>query len=168
MLPRLGLKGTDVPRSTYLAPKAHPRTPVVLLRTQLIHLEASAGIKAPPVVKTRARAVMAVIRCMRSVLMWGSFWSINQPTPFFGAWRSTSGRSLFGMTPHLLKHHCSAGCSRSSPRMSYVWRGSNADRWNITDTLGGRWNLYDYRNGRGVKLTNLDNGNTIRCLGTNQ
>ena len=51
------------------------------------------------------------------------------------------------------------------PRMSYVWRGSNADRWNITDTLGGRWNFYDFRNGRGVKLTNLDNGNTIRCLG---
>ena len=53
------------------------------------------------------------------------------------------------------------------PRMSYVWKGSNADRWNITDTLGGRWNFYDYRYGRGIKLTNLDNGNTIRCRSTN-
>ena len=52
------------------------------------------------------------------------------------------------------------------PRMSYVWRGSNADRWNITDTLGGRWNYYDHRNQGGFTLTNLDNENKIKCLGT--
>ena len=49
------------------------------------------------------------------------------------------------------------------PSMSYVWIASHADRWNVTDSLGGRWNFYDYRTGGGVKLTNLDNGNTIYC-----
>ena len=49
------------------------------------------------------------------------------------------------------------------PRMTYVWKGSNADRWNITDTLGGRWNYFDHRNGSGFTLRNLDNGNTIKC-----
>ena len=52
------------------------------------------------------------------------------------------------------------------PRMSYAWRGSNADRWNITDTIGGRWNYLDHRNHGGFTLTNLDNGNKIKCLGT--
>ena len=52
------------------------------------------------------------------------------------------------------------------PRMTYVWKGSNADRWNITDTKGGAWIYSDHRNGGGFTLTNLDNGNTIKCLGT--
>ena len=52
------------------------------------------------------------------------------------------------------------------PRMSYVWRGSNADRWNITDTLGGRWQYFDHRNQGGFTLTNIDNVNKIKCLGT--
>ena len=52
------------------------------------------------------------------------------------------------------------------PRMSYVWRGSNADRWNITDTLGGHWNYSDHRTKGGFTLTNLDNRSKIKCLGT--
>ena len=54
------------------------------------------------------------------------------------------------------------------PRMTYTWIGSNADRWNITDTLGGKWNYYDHRTQGGMTLTNLDNGNTIKCLATNR
>lgn len=50
------------------------------------------------------------------------------------------------------------------PRMTYVWRGSNADRWNITDTLGGRWNYYDHRTKGGFTLRNLQNGNVIQCF----
>ena len=30
------------------------------------------------------------------------------------------------------------------PKMTYRV-GSNADRWNITDTLGGKWNYNDHR-----------------------
>ena len=52
------------------------------------------------------------------------------------------------------------------PRMSYVWRGANADRWNITDSLGGRWQYFDHRTGGGFTLTNLENGNKIKCLAT--
>ena len=52
------------------------------------------------------------------------------------------------------------------PKMTYRWVGSNADRWNITDTLGGKWNYYDYRTKGGFTLTHLDNGNKIKCLGT--
>ena len=52
------------------------------------------------------------------------------------------------------------------PKMTYVWRGSNADQWNITDTKGGRWHYHDHRSGGGFELTNLDNKNEIRCLGT--
>ena len=40
----VGLNGTDVPRSTYLAPKAHPRCPVALLRVQVTHCPALAGV----------------------------------------------------------------------------------------------------------------------------
>ncbi len=54
------------------------------------------------------------------------------------------------------------------PQMTYVFRGSMADRWNITDKLGGRWQLFDYRNSRDTVLTNLDNGNKIRCSNQNQ
>ena len=51
------------------------------------------------------------------------------------------------------------------PQMTYTWVGSNADRWNITDKLGGRWQYYDHRNQGGFTLTNIDNGNKIKCLG---
>jgi hypothetical protein len=50
------------------------------------------------------------------------------------------------------------------PKMTYVWRGANMDEWNITDTLGGRWHYGDYKDGGSFALTNLDNGNQIRCL----
>jgi hypothetical protein len=50
------------------------------------------------------------------------------------------------------------------PKMSYIWRGANMDKWNITDTLGGRWHYSDYRDGGSFALTNLDNGNQIRCI----
>jgi len=51
------------------------------------------------------------------------------------------------------------------PKMTYIWRGSNMDQWNITDTLGGRWHYGDYKDGGSFALTNLDNGNQIRCIG---
>ena len=54
------------------------------------------------------------------------------------------------------------------PKMTYRWVGSNADRWNITDTLGGKWNYYDHRTKGGFTLTHLDNGNKIKCLGTSR
>ena len=50
------------------------------------------------------------------------------------------------------------------PKMTYVWRGASMDRWNITDTLGGRWHYGDYKDGGSFALTNLDNGNQIRCI----
>ena len=50
------------------------------------------------------------------------------------------------------------------PKMTYVWRGANMDKWNVTDTLGGRWHYGDYRDGGSFALTNLDNGNQIRCI----
>ena len=49
-------------------------------------------------------------------------------------------------------------------KMSYVWRGSNADYWNITDIIGGAWHYSDHRTMGGFTLTNLQNGNTIKCL----
>jgi len=50
------------------------------------------------------------------------------------------------------------------PKMTYVWRGANMDAWNVTDTLGGRWHYGDYKDGGSFALTNLDNGNQIRCI----
>ena len=50
------------------------------------------------------------------------------------------------------------------PRMTYRWVGSNADRWNIADKLGGKWNYNDHRTKGGFTLTNLTNGNKIKCL----
>ena len=50
------------------------------------------------------------------------------------------------------------------PKMTYVWRGASADKWNITDTLGGHWHYGDYYDGGSFSLTNLDNGNQIRCI----
>ena len=52
------------------------------------------------------------------------------------------------------------------PKMTYSWVGSNADRWNITDALGGKWNYNDHRTKGGFTLTHLENGNKIKCLGT--
>ena len=52
------------------------------------------------------------------------------------------------------------------PRQTYRWVGSNADRHNITDSLGGRWQYWDHRTRGGMTLTNLDNGNKIICLAT--
>jgi len=52
------------------------------------------------------------------------------------------------------------------PKQTYRWVGSNADRHNITDSLGGRWRYSDHRTRGGFTLTNLDNGNQIRCLST--
>jgi hypothetical protein len=52
------------------------------------------------------------------------------------------------------------------PKMTYAWVGSNADRWNITDKLGGKWNYNDHRTKGGFTLTHLDNGNKIKCLST--
>lgn len=49
------------------------------------------------------------------------------------------------------------------PRMTYTWVGANADRHNLTDSLGGAWNFSDFRNGRGFRLYNLSNGNRIVC-----
>lgn len=54
------------------------------------------------------------------------------------------------------------------PKMTYRWVGSNADRWNITDALGGKWNYKDHRTKGGFTLTHLDNGNKIKCLGTSR
>ena len=54
------------------------------------------------------------------------------------------------------------------PRMSYVRLTDANGRWNVTDTLGGRWDYTDYGNGGGFTLNNLSNGNTIKCLGTEQ
>ncbi|KZR72710.1 hypothetical protein PMIT1313_00066 [Prochlorococcus marinus str. MIT 1313] len=51
------------------------------------------------------------------------------------------------------------------PRMSYTWRGSNLDHWNVTDTKGGRWHYTDHRNQGGFTLMNINNGNQIKCLG---
>lgn len=49
-------------------------------------------------------------------------------------------------------------------KMTYQWVGSNADRHNITDTLGGKWRYSDHRTKGGMTLTNLSNGNKIVCL----
>ena len=54
------------------------------------------------------------------------------------------------------------------PKMTYRWVGSSADRWNITDTLGGQWNYYDHRTKGGFTLTNLANKNKIKCLGNSR
>lgn len=50
------------------------------------------------------------------------------------------------------------------PRMTYTTHGSMADRWNVTDRLGGRWHLSDHRNNAGFTLINIDNQNRIKCV----
>ena len=52
------------------------------------------------------------------------------------------------------------------PQMTYTWVASVADRWNLTDKLGGRWNYSDHRTFGGFTLTNIDNGNRIKCVTT--
>ncbi|KZR85079.1 hypothetical protein MITS9509_00411 [Synechococcus sp. MIT S9509] len=52
------------------------------------------------------------------------------------------------------------------PRMTYRWQSPDG-HFNVTDTLGGRWDYTNHGPG-GFTLNNRDNGNTIKYLGTRQ